>query len=189
MAETSDTEDIRTKGQAVRAEAVDRVKVVFTLFDVDGNGVLEATDFDQMADRVVRAAPESDEQSKTAMVNAFRRYWQTLLTELDTNHDGKVSYEEYEACVLSPERFEATIDDFAESLAALGDPDGDGLIERPLFVALMTAIGFAGPNIDALFDAFRPTPDDRIEVPVWATGIREYYHPDMAGISGDQLVG
>lgn len=172
----------------MRAEAVDRVKVVFTLFDADGNGLLEPQDFDAMAERVVRAAPDSDERAKNAMVAAFRRYWETLRTELDVNRDGRVSYAEYEKCVLSPERFDDTIAEFAESLAALGDPDGDGRIERPRFVALMTAIGFGRPNIDALFDAFEPDGEDRIQVPVWVQGIKEYYRPDLAGIPGDRLV-
>jgi Ca2+-binding EF-hand superfamily protein len=112
-----------------------------------------------------------------------------LVTELDSNRDGTVTFDEYAACVLSPERFNETISEFAESLAALGDPDGDGLIERPVFVALMTAIGFKPANIHALFDAFEPTDSDRVTVAVWVTGIKEYYGPDKAGIPGDHLVG
>lgn len=90
--------------------------------------------------------------------------------------------------MLSPARFDATIDAFAQALAALGDPDGDGLIERPAFVALMTAIGFEHGNIEALFDAFGPSDEDRIQVATWAEGIKEYYAPDKAGIPGDHLV-
>ena len=119
---------------------------------------------------------------------AFRRYWTTLAAELDANRDGRITFEEYTACVLSPERFDATLTDFAEALAALGDPNGDGLIERGLFVALMTAIGFERANIDALFDAFQPSDDDQIEVSVWAAGIKDYYGPEKAGIPGDHLV-
>lgn len=173
----------------MRTEALDRVGLVFTLFDVDGNGRLEANDFELMARRVVQAAPDADEGQRRAMVTAFRRYWTTLLTELDANHDGMISFDEYTACVLSPERFDETIAEFAEALAALGDPDGDGLIERPVFIALMTAIGFALPNINMLFDAFEPDANDRITVPVWVAAIKEYYGPDIAGTVGNHLVG
>ncbi|MDT0419815.1 calcium-binding protein, partial [Streptomyces sp. DSM 41982] len=109
-------------------EANRRVALVFSLLDANANGVLEADDFDLMADRVVREAHASDRAAKDAMRAAFRRYWTTLLSELDANGDGEISFEEYTACVLSPERFEETIGVFAEALAALGDPDGDGLI-------------------------------------------------------------
>ncbi|PRY40431.1 EF-hand domain-containing protein [Umezawaea tangerina] len=173
----------------MRAEALDRVTLIFSLFDVNGTGHLEADDFDIMAGNVVRAARDSDDNSKHAMVTAFRRYWETLVAELDTDHDGRVSFDEFTACVLSPERFEETVRDFAEALAALGDPDGDGMVERPLFQALMTAIGFAPGNVDALFDAFRPSRSDRITVTAWIAGIKDYYRPDKAGIPGDHLVG
>lgn len=172
----------------MRTEATKRVTHVFSLFDANGNGVLEADDFDFMANNVIEAAPDADEAAKDAMRTGFHHYWTTLARELDANDDGKISYEEYVACVLSPERFDSTIGVFAEALAALGDPDGDGLIERPAFVALMRAIGFKRANIDALFDAFDPSDLDRIQVAIWVAGIKDYYAPDKAGIPGDLLV-
>ncbi|GAA3419454.1 EF-hand domain-containing protein [Streptosporangium vulgare] len=173
----------------MRIAAIDRVRLIFTLFDVDRTGYLEAEDFELMAARVVAVATESGDAAKTAMLAAFRHYWTALVTGLDTDHDGRVSFEEYAACVLSPERFDAAITDFAEALATLGDPDGDGLIERRVFVALMTAIGFERANIDALFEAFGPSEDDQITVSVWITGIKDYYRPEKTGIAGDHLVG
>lgn len=173
----------------MRPEAIDRVRTVFALLDADGNGFLEPDDFDLMADRVIEAAPDSDQAARAAMLAAFRRYWTTLAAELDTDHDGRVSFDEYTACVLAPERFDGAIGEFAEALAALGDPDGDGLIERPLFADLMDAIGFERTNVQALFDAFEPDETDRITVRVWDEGIRDYYRPDLAGIPGDHLVG
>lgn len=172
----------------MRTEAINRVKLVFNLFDVDGSGFLEADDFDLMSQRVVQAVPGADGLARNAMLAAFQKYWTTLVTELDANHDGRISFDEYTACVLAPERFDAAIAQFAESLAALGDPDGDGLVERPVFVALMTAIGFDLPNIHALFDVFGPTDSDRITVPIWVAAIKEFYHPEKAGIAGDHLV-
>ncbi|AEN11316.1 MULTISPECIES: EF-hand domain-containing protein [unclassified Streptomyces] len=172
----------------MRAEATRRVALVFSLLDANGNGVLDADDFTLMSDRVVAVSPLSDQGAKDAMRAAFDRYWTTLLTELDANGDGEISFEEYTACVLTPERFHGTITEFAEALAALGDPDGDGLIERPAFLALMTAIGFEPGNIDTLFDAFAPSADDRIQVSSWVEGIKDYYAPDKAGIPGDHLV-
>ncbi|MFX4293544.1 EF-hand domain-containing protein [Streptomyces bohaiensis] len=172
----------------MRAEATQRVALVFSLLDANGNGVLDAGDFDLMSDRVVAAASTSSDGAKDAMRTAFRQYWTTLADELDTDGDQVISFDEYTACVLAPERFDATVTAFAEALAALGDPDGDGLIERPLFVDLMTAIGFRPANIHALFDAFGPTAEDRVAVPTWAEAIKDYYAPDKAGTTGDLLV-
>ena len=173
----------------MRAEALDRVHLIFQIFDVDRSGDLRANDFQLMGDRVVAAVPDADDAAKSALLSAFDGWWRILVTELDTNRDGRISFGEFTACVLSPERFDATISEFAESLAALGDPDGDGLIERSVFVALMIAIGFEPDNIHALFDAFEPNDSDQIPVPVWVAAIKEYYGPEKAGIAGDHLVG
>ncbi|MFF2375606.1 EF-hand domain-containing protein [Streptomyces xiamenensis] len=173
----------------MRAEALSRAKVVFSLFDADGNGYLESEDFDLMAGRVVLAAPDAGEAEKDALRDAFRQWWVFLLGELDANRDGRISLEEFTAGVLTPERFRDALGAFAGTLAALGDPDGDGLVERPLFEALMTAIGFEHANIHALFDAFGPTDEDRITTGTWITGIKEFYSPDHADIPGDHLVG
>ncbi|MEU6817235.1 calcium-binding protein [Streptomyces sp. NPDC046860] len=172
----------------MRTEAIDRVTLVFALFDANGNGHLDPDDFELMSSRVTAAAEGSDAAARARMAAAFRRYWETLEAELDADGDGRVTLEEYKACVLAPERFGGTVREFAEALAALGDPDGDGAIERPLFMGLMRAIGFAGPNIDALFDAFGPDEGDRIAVATWIGGIEDFYAPDKAGIPGDRLV-
>ncbi|MFH9570487.1 EF-hand domain-containing protein [Streptomyces sp. NPDC017230] len=169
-------------------EATDRIELVFSLFDADGNGYLELADFDLMSDRVVAAVPDAHEATADRLAGAFRRYGETLLNELDTNGDGRVSPEEFTSIVLNPRRFDATVDEFAEALAAMGDPDGDGFVARPEFTALMIAIGFQRPNIEALFQAFGPDGEDRIRVSTWADGIRDYYRPEKSGIPGDHLV-
>ncbi len=138
-------------------EATDRIELVFSLFDADGNGYLELSDFDLMSDRVVAAVPDAHEATADRLAGAFRRYGETLLNELDANGDGRVSPEEFTSVVLNPQRFDATVDEFAEALAAMGDPDGDGFVARPEFVSLMIAIGFQRPNIETLFQAFGRT--------------------------------
>jgi EF-hand domain pair len=173
----------------MRTEAVDRMKVVFTLFDANGDGALETEDFELMADRVVLAARDSDEAAKRALTAALRRFGTTLSAELDVDHDGRITFDEFRACALSPERFDETISEFAVALSNLGDPTGRGLVSRPVFVALMTAIGFDLANINTLFDAFGPSASDEIEASVWLEGIKDYYHPEKAGIPGDLLVG
>lgn len=169
-------------------QAAKRAELVFALFDADGNGVIEVDDFELMTDRVVASAAASDDAAKAAIREAFAAYWRTLSAELDVDGDGQITREEFSGFVLSPERFGPTVQQFAQALAALGDPDGDGLIERPVFLALMLAIGFGEQNINALFDEFGPNGDGLITVDTWVAGIKDFYAPDLAGIAGDYLV-
>ncbi|WP_129843459.1 EF-hand domain-containing protein [Streptomyces sp. RFCAC02] len=172
----------------MRTEAINRVKLVFSLLDANGNGVVDAEDFDLMAARVAEAVPASGEAAREALRDSFRRSWATLVAELDTDRDGRIDFDEYRACALSPERFGAAVTGFAEAIAAVGDPDGDGLVGRPEFTAVMLAIGFERANIDALFDALGPSDEDTVPVATWVEGIKDYYAPDKAGIPGDHLL-
>ncbi|MEU6389573.1 EF-hand domain-containing protein [Streptomyces sp. NPDC046939] len=171
----------------MRTEAVTRVKLVFTLFDADGNGVLEADDFTLMSDRVAAAVPDADQARTQAMRASFRRYWETLARELDTNRDGRITYEEFQACVLSPERFSGAVDEFASAFSRFGDVDGSGTVTRPVFIGMMRGVGFDRANIEALFDAFGPDADDRIRTDVWEAEIKNYYAPDKGGVPADLL--
>ncbi|GGR11774.1 calcium-binding protein [Streptomyces cinereoruber] len=169
-------------------EANDRVRLVFSLFDADGNGYLEPSDFELMGKRTVAALPAAGEKAAARLLDAFRRYGDTLLSELDADGDGRVSPEEFTAVVLDPRRFDAAVDEFADALSTMGDVRGDGFVARPDFLALMTAIGFDRPNIEALFEVLGPVDGDRVPVAVWADAIRDYYRPEKAGIAGDRLV-
>ncbi|MFC8228548.1 EF-hand domain-containing protein [Streptomyces sp. NPDC057287] len=171
----------------MRIEAVNRVKLVFTLFDADGNGVLESDDFHLMSSRVAAAVPGADEARKHAMRAGFTRYWNALAGELDADHDGRITYDEYQACVLSPERFDGAIDEFAAGFARLGDLDCSGTVTRPVFIDMLRGVGFDLPNIHALFDAFEPDEANRIRVDVWEAEIKNFYAPDKGGIPADLL--
>jgi len=165
-----------------------RAALVFTLFDANGNGVLDADDFALMTERVLAVATDSPAADRQALADSLRHYWQVLSTALDANGDGVISPEEFRGFVLDPELFGATAARFADALAALGSPGHDGLVERSRFLDLMLAIGFEKENTEALFDAFGPDAGDRITVAAWAEGIRDYYAPEKSGIPGDRLV-
>jgi Ca2+-binding EF-hand superfamily protein len=171
----------------MRDEAVSRVKHVFTLFDADGNGVLEPDDFDLMSDRVAAAVPEAGEARKQTMRAAFTRYWNTLAAELDADGDGRITYDEFQACVLSPERFSGAVDEFAAGFARFGDVDGSGTVARPVFTGMLRGVGFGLPNIQALFEALGPDDRDRIAVRAWEEEIRNFYAPDKGGVPADLL--
>ena len=172
----------------MRPEALERVKLVFTLLDADGSGRLEKGDFNLMARRVIEVAPSAAHEAKERMIRAFERYWSTLRSELDANDDGMVTLDEFTACVLSPERFEETSSQFAQALVGLGDPGGNGRVCRSTFMALMTAMGFGSTNTSVLYDALGPAEDEQISAVDWIKALNEYYQPEAAGIAVDHLV-
>ncbi|MCP2330635.1 EF-hand domain-containing protein [Actinoalloteichus caeruleus] len=173
----------------MRKEAVSRIRLVFDLLDTNGDGHVESGDFELMADRVVQASPDISDAAGETLRSTFHGFWRALVTELDSDGDGRVSFDEYAVCVLSPDRFHAPISAFAAALAGLGDRDQDGLVTRPDFVALMRAIGFEEGRINALFDDLQPTASDRIPAATWVEAVIDFYSPTRSGVAGDRLVG
>ncbi|UED88151.1 EF-hand domain-containing protein [Streptomyces profundus] len=171
----------------MRDEVLNRVRVLFSVLDADGNGVLEQADFALMGSRVDAAAWRSTPAEREVVRVEFRNWWEALAAALDTDGDGRIDFDEYSGVVLSPERFADTVAAFARALAPLGDPEGRGTIARDVFLALMTAIGFAPDRVDAVFDALGPSADDRIEVTAWEGAVRDFFTPDKVGIAGDHL--
>ncbi|MBC3840630.1 calcium-binding protein [Streptacidiphilus sp. 4-A2] len=169
------------------AEATDRAEHIFSLFDTHGSGSLHAGDFDRMGSRIITAAPEADKAAKERILRSLDLYWQTLEAELDPAMEGRIGLADFVATVLHPERFEAALAELAVALSSLGDRSGDGLVTHRDFHALLAAVGFDEPNIESLFDALEPV-DGRVLVSAWAESIRDYYHPEKAGIPGDHLV-
>ncbi|MDT0267316.1 EF-hand domain-containing protein [Streptomyces sp. DSM 44915] len=171
----------------MRDEAVNRARGIFTVLDADGNGVLEEADFHLLSSRLEAAAVHSTPAQREAVRVSLRDWWTALVAGLDQDGDGRVDFEEYRGGVLSPQRFGATVAAFARALAALGDPEGDGTVTRERFTALMTAIGFAPDRVAAVFDAFGPSADDRIEATAWQAGVLDYFDPAKTDIPGDHL--
>lgn len=73
-------------------------------------------------------------ERKRAVRDGLTRYWNTLAGELGTDHDGRIIHDEYQACVLSPERFSGAIDELAAGFVRLGDLDGSGTATRSVFI-------------------------------------------------------
>ncbi|MGW3406355.1 EF-hand domain-containing protein, partial [Streptomyces zhihengii] len=59
----------------MRTEAAERAELVFSLFDANGNGVLDSEDFDLMTGRVLDVAVDSDDGAREALRVSFRRWW------------------------------------------------------------------------------------------------------------------
>ncbi len=76
---------------------------------------------------------------------------------------------------------------YAESIAALGDKDNDGYIEKPDFVALLQAMSFKPENAESCFDAMDIDRDGRLSFHEWMQGIRAYY-TDVDSAVADTLV-
>jgi Ca2+-binding EF-hand superfamily protein len=157
----------------MKSTALDRIKVRFEMLDANGNGYLEANDFDALADIIITTMGAAKDAPKSrAVIDGYRHYWRGLVSSLDTDKDGRVSFEEY--AKAAHDEFDQHGLPYARAVAAIADPDDDGLIEKADFARCMTAIGFPADYTEALFAAAGGG-GDRIATGAWVDLIRSYY--------------
>ncbi|WP_169808616.1 EF-hand domain-containing protein [Microtetraspora niveoalba] len=169
-------ESTRSEGSEVSEGVLERLRFRFRMLDTDGNGYLEGEDFERLAADVLEAMDEpAGSQKGRAVFAGHRRYWEGLRDALDVDGDGRISPSEYIARLGAPVEARETVADYAESLAALADRDGDGFIELGDFLTCMTALGFHRANCVTLFTRLDEAGDGRVPVDVWAATIVDYY--------------
>jgi len=67
----------------------------FDLIDEDDNGVIEAADFRERADRLAESLDVSDGEERAQLRRRVMQWWQHLSTLADENDDGQITREEW----------------------------------------------------------------------------------------------
>ncbi|MFI6046598.1 EF-hand domain-containing protein [Nocardia sp. NPDC051321] len=156
--------------------ALSRIRIRFDLLDANGNGVLDESDFQMLAERIITGLGEPPNSAKARAVMASHQgYWQGLLAHADTNGDGVVSMEEYVAAITGPAANMAYLRPYAESVAAICDRNDDGMIDRAEYANYMRLVGFDADKADAMFDKLDTAGVGEIAATEWADVICRYY--------------
>jgi Ca2+-binding EF-hand superfamily protein len=171
---------------AVSDKHMDRLHVGFRTMDSDGDGVLEEGDFEGLASKLVASVQIPETSQKATLLRAFSaRYWRGLRSA--TGPGGQVTFDEYARLTHTPQWFDEHMLAWAKGLAAVGDVDDDGYIERSEFAAMFQAVGFPADDIDALFAELDPDGAGRISIAAMVTMVRDYYVSEVQ-TSGDNLL-
>ncbi|MFG2004037.1 EF-hand domain-containing protein [Spirillospora sp. NPDC048911] len=173
----------------MEAQQQERLRARFDQFDANGNGSIEAGDFDLVAARLLREFGQSESSEKgRAVVASHRSYWEQLAEQLDTNRDGRISFEEFCRGVGRPELFDRVVRPYAQAIVAIADRDDDGYVQHDDFVACLRALGFARERIEAVHSSLS-TEDGRVGAGAWVEFIAGFYtagsgHPAQALVAG-----
>ncbi|GAA2213851.1 hypothetical protein GCM10009850_093140 [Nonomuraea monospora] len=164
-----------------------RLRARFSLLDANGDGRLRAEDFALLAGRVCASLGADPNSAKAlALAEGCRAYWEGLAAISDSDGDGIVTFQEYAAAVPDSDHFDEHGSPYARALTALADIDDDGQVEHTDFVACMTAIGFALPQVEQLF-ATLASHGGRVTTDAWSAAIKAYYVSTSAHTPGQML--
>ncbi|KAB2350069.1 EF-hand domain-containing protein [Actinomadura rudentiformis] len=153
-----------------------RLKNSFIVFDSDANGYLQRADFERMARRVTRVMGQQEGSAKAqAVLDGHLRFWAGLAAEADSDHDAKISFDEYARRSFGPGSFTAHVQPLAKSIAALADTDNDGQISKQEFIALLCAVGFNAADYSDFFQTLDSDGDGAITIEQFVAMLEDFY--------------
>ncbi|MEU6669289.1 EF-hand domain-containing protein [Streptomyces sp. NPDC046727] len=143
---------------------------IFAMLDVDGDGVITHAEYVARVDRVASAMGRD---AHHPVVTASRAAHEAVFEDMDADHDGRVTFEEYHAWV-GHDAFERSCRPALGSLFDIADTDADGRLDREEFTRLRTAAGNAESDAGAAFDALDTDRDGLIDRDAYLAGIRDF---------------
>ncbi|MFB9908780.1 EF-hand domain-containing protein [Allokutzneria oryzae] len=167
----------------------------FAMFDVDGNGQLEAEDFEQLAARLVGAlGGEPDSALARRVHEGYQELHAALVREIDADGDGRISRQEFVTGMarVAGDRsgFARMIEPLARTNLQLCDADGDGVLDREEFARLLGLFNAAAlPEAERIFDQLDTSGDGRLSVEEILDALRDFYVSTDPGSPGNALFG
>jgi len=167
---------------AANAVVQERLGRRFELWDSDGNGRIDKSDFQSEAQKIVKAFGEkADGPRAHAVVDAFMQMWDFLSTKAGVGPNGSLSASDF-GQVAQKEIIEPGNSGFATALRPtiraiidLCDTDGDGQVSPTEFATWLRAIGVDQSQANAAFQAIDTNGDGNLDTEELLQAIRQYH--------------
>lgn len=168
----------------------------FQTFDHDGDGYIEKYDFElsitHLADEF---GLDPDDPARLRLHDLSQGLWQRLVTEADTDADGRISPDEYkiafrQGLISTPTTFDDHYKPYLEAVLAVVDVNGDGQFDEDEYVR-WTGVMFhlAEPQARESFRRLDGDDDGLVTVEQVLDAIHEYYFDEYPGSAGSWLLG
>jgi Ca2+-binding EF-hand superfamily protein len=166
---------------------------IFRVFDTDGDGVIERSDFDLAAGRAGEAfGLGPDSPAAQALQQANSHLW-TVLAAADTDGDGRISLADSKDAATGLQAdpaYAAALDALFDALVAIADGDGDGKLTQDEYIRLFAArAGVAEDHAGVAFRRIDTDGDGFVTAEEIKAAIREYHLNDDPESAGAWLLG
>ncbi|WP_033341995.1 EF-hand domain-containing protein [Catenuloplanes japonicus] len=125
-----------------------RLEQRFQLWDANGDGAIDRSDYEAEAHRILKSFQESPTSPKgAAVVSAYQNLWKISAEQGGIGQDGSLDPEAFqkasEAAMLDKgdAGFDRALAPTIQAVADLCDEDGDGQVDRGEFARWINAIG------------------------------------------------
>ncbi|WP_018685759.1 EF-hand domain-containing protein [Actinokineospora enzanensis] len=159
-----------------------RLKRRFELWDNNGDGQIDKSDYETEARRILQGFGESETSPKgRALMSAYSHMWSTLEAKADTDNSGSVSLEEFirvteqEIVDAGNPGFDRNLRPAIEAIVDIADTDGDGEVNQAEFKRWMRAAGVDDGTADSAFQQLDANHSGALSVEEIVTAVRDYH--------------
>jgi len=168
----------------------------FRTFDTDGDGFIERDDFERSATRLGEEfGHRPDSPACKRLMDLSLQLWQRLAAVADTDHDGRISEEEYKSAfsaglLETPASFDQGYRPFLDAIMQIADVDHDGMLAVGEYVRWTGALmGLPEAHGREVFRRLDEDSDGFISTEDVLEAIREYYFDEDPESAGSWLLG
>jgi Ca2+-binding EF-hand superfamily protein len=166
----------------------------FRMCDADKNGVLERSDYEHMADRLVAANKLAADSPVAARIRGnYLEAWTRIEKLADADKDGKVTLAEFLAALgglLSDKAvYKHLVTEQAAQIVEMTDHDRDGKITEKDFVANLVAYGQTEEPAHAAFKKLDRDGDGFLTKEELLASVEEFYFSEDPAARGNWLLG
>ncbi len=146
-----------------------------TILATDGDGIIDAANFTQLAAGVCAQLGVPDGPKATAIGQAYQSWWEQLRLACDHDQDGQVTRAEFTGAHLAGQGdpqayYERQLSRLMEIVGDAMDVDGDGFIEQTEYVRLFELSDLPSEVTQAGFARLDRDGDGRISREEWQEG-------------------
>ena len=168
-----------------------KLRRMFSVYDYDDNGFIERSDYEAVIANLAGARQlEPGSSTYEELKRSYLSVWEWLRREADTDHDGRVSFEEMlhynERVTHDPRLFQEQVVALGDLLFELLDRDRDGHVTRQEYHEFATCLRFQPGEAFSKLDV---DGKGRLSKPEVHRRIHEFYFSDLEDAPGNWLFG
>ena len=159
-----------------------RIKQRFEMWDVNGNGRIERSDYEAEANRIIEAFGETPQSAKgRVLLDAYLGMFDHLATKAGVGPNGALTEQQFTEVVES-QMFEQGDAGFARvlrptvsAMVGLADTDGDGQVNPAEFKNWLMAIGVNSVDADDAFRKLDVNGNGELSVDELVNAVRDFH--------------
>lgn len=169
-----------------------RLKRRFELWDSNGDGTIDRSDYETEARRILKAFGEQETSPKgRALLSAYLGMWDKLAGKAKVGAQGKVTLQQFtevsekEIVEGGDAGFDRNLRPTIEAIVNMCDTDGDGEVNPAEFKRWMKAVGVDERQADSAFRQIDSNGNGQLTIEELVTAVRDYHQ----GVNDIPLLG